>query len=1049
MGNIRFARRLSVTDSFEPSRLDFIIILLIIAFTIARFWGILTGHFVAFFDFSSPASWMIPPQENISRVLANFTGQGYPTFAPDLMNPLSVVNSALFPIFGSALFPFLVIGTQILLAVFVYTFLRFFRLNSLVSLLGLGFVLLNPYTTILFIDDPINFIGVELIFPLLVFYFLYRTEGNILHMFVVLSLISLVSLYGPQIFLYPVTLLIAELAFVSLNPRWVAVSNSLKNIAVVLTIFIIVNLKLVLQQNALASFLGIQSVHPQVPSFNAVQILSFQALYSYQNTMLSLLPRNLGEVLGVVLLSFSIIVIIGVLIAWGSKQLNADKRLSFLLRFSTMFMVFAISFMSLGSDYGGLHWLIQTVVPSANYLDPWGNGFLWTFSCIVALPLAWTGFRGMVSNASPYGSRNSRKIRYGTNRLNFGRIPLSPNYQSLSFRYRYRDYKWRHIIGQLGVVFIVACVLVSGVPYIVIAAHYSEAILPVKIPTADEIIYNKIKQSPPGLILIIPSTHSINFNYSHHELSGIGNKLGVADVTFWAAFPPHPLLSSGPLYNQLLNYLYENSTPSELKFDNLATKLGLEYVVDFLPTDLKGYFAALPALSPAYIRNNTNFQIRATTPDLVLFKNPDFSGMAFLSNYAIVADNFSRAMSAESMANLSGPIINYSEVQLVSKQPGIELLSFDNSNMANNTNKIISLVKPIDASNVYLDNTSSWEGVSYSQNHLPPSNVSVVVGDWNVSSRVYWQPGLRVLSADVVSTTNVFNYGPTNYSDSNITLTLPIERPVVITANVSLGANTVLILNLNGTTLWLSLPWNLIVLWPGIGETGIGFHVSPSTFHEMNTLKLLLWKKYLLVSFAGQLIYSVQVKNQLTSNITIVGATTVPGRPVFNMSNLAIQGIVINATGVPEVVSSSVVAIFLEEPSTVTSLPSGLYTSRSNFSLGNPYIVNKNLPELQTTFLSNGNIEFHSNISLANRTVFTAITSSVQIRIPEAEAIGVGFGGQIMVYVGSSAGHNVEITTVNTNPYYLNVDYFASIIILIGLTFSTWLLQFRKRYKKG
>ncbi|MEM3490278.1 MAG: hypothetical protein QXO75_11590, partial [Nitrososphaerota archaeon] len=766
---------------------DIAILLILAAVPIIIYNNILKQGYVSFFDLTLPSNWMRIYPNNLEGYLAGLNYYNTISSA-NLNNSFTIFSVILVDIFGSYGLHIAAIMPQILLGPFAYLFSRYFIGGRKVSIILPIFVMFNPYVMMFTFDNIANIFSYEFIMPFIISYFELRVKKNSKAAPFVLLFLILPSIYGAVLPLYFGTILILEtsLFFASLDN----IKRYIKNIIflpITVGAYVLINIEDVINK---AQILGtlLTGAPSYPPHFNIVQILTFQATYPYESGLTNFLPRFAINLLEIAFLILFIISISALVLGIRRAIISKNRYLLTLFIFASLFSIYSIGVLSVGSNYFYINRLISIFLPEIYVIDPWSNGIydvimylLLTVSLVVSIEDEQRDNRIVQNNSSV----KLHKRALGTNvRKSFLSIILS-------------------------------ILILSSAFYIVPGLGLNNSFGTGSVPASDITAYKFLENNTDGFIFTIPTTYAISFNYTKEYTNAYGVKSSPTDATFWWNFPPARLYRSGPFYQDLIDSLYYSSNiPSYYEFNNLATISGIEYIVNFNPSTIVQIWGSPPPLSDSYILNHTDFKLIYTSNAVSIFKNPAYRGLSYTSNLFLVSNDPVNATVRESQLNLSLPVITPQQFQNLSLFRSISGVTFNESIYAEIKNNLYLLV-PYNR-NVYIYRQNISLVYPNLLTSLPTSNISIV------NNYGIFQNGLNNTGSNNAKFIfGVRSDGVTYYE--NVSSAQPFSKTIrnftnkEISVNVLDSNNKALIFTIGNITVGISPYWNDITLTPWQG----------------------------------------------------------------------------------------------------------------------------------------------------------------------------------------------------------------------------------------
>jgi hypothetical protein len=652
------------------NKIDILAVAILMIIPVLIFNNILKPGFISFFDLPVPANWMNIYPNSIESYIAGLNY--YNTIVSANLNySFSVISLILTEFLGPYGAHIADIIPQILLGPFAYLFSRYFITDRRVSFILSLFVMFNPFVMEFNFDNITNIYSYEFIMPFIISYIELRIKKNSRAAPFVMLFFLLPSIYGSIPLLYAGVVIVLEISYLiaSLGNLRRFLSKLLF-LPVIIATYLLINIGTLLNISGINASLGnviLAPNKPQPPHFNFIQIISFRAVYPYQNGFRFLFPLNISGILENLLLIFFLLVAL-MLILRSVKIVRGKNTTTLTLFFFTiLFFIYSLGILSAGSDYFYINRLIFLLFPSINFpalINLWDNGIfmvIFYVSAVISLVIP-TEQRKMGTNPT---IRNPRKKL--VNIISSKRA------------------KQAYLAVTLTII------LITSAFYVVSSIGLNNSYGPDVVPEIDVAVYKFLENNSNGFFLTVPTTHAVSFNYDKIYVDAFGMKIGTADTDFWWNFPPSRFYLSGPFFSDIVNSLYYgNNASSRNEFDNLATLSGIEYVINFNPETVASAFGSL-SLSNAYISSHTDFKLILDTNEVSIFQNPYYRGLSYTSSDFLVSSNTLNDTVKESRMNLSLPVVTPTQFNYLSTFASVKGVTF-NETLLNETNRNVSLL---------------------------------------------------------------------------------------------------------------------------------------------------------------------------------------------------------------------------------------------------------------------------------------------------------------------------------------------------------------------
>lgn len=923
---------------------DLILCIVLIVIVIYVFRNILTPGFESYRDFVVPASWM-----NISNFkYDNF--QYYNTLnTTNVLNLYWYLNAILIAIFGSYGFHISAIIPEIIIPISAYFFSRKLKISRFYSVLISLFSIFNPYTFTFNFDTPINLYYVMFYFVFFISYFIFRTEKKLIYFFIALLTFLSTSVFGADLFIFFGTLIIIEisllLADIKRIKRWI------RDLPIPILFglsYIVFHIHdLIISSGDTIQF-GATTSSTIEPKYNLIQIITFQADYSYENT-LNLLFSNWIYLFIIILF---IILFVTLLVMFFYKFINTFKRGDYkadtLYIFTMILLVYSIIFDSRGTNYLYFNSIIIKFFPFISIIDPWDDGALYLFSLmflLVSINLKTdVKSRNILANLSKHYICASKSSRF------LVRLKFSKNRQNI-----------------ISTFLIVVLLLFSSIiPFSILSNQLDNEYSPNVIPNDIKQTYLAIDNNSNGYYFVIPPTRDVSFNYSNYVLNGIGkDACSIADASFWGVFTNNNLYQ-GPLSSNLVQSLNGQNLSCQNTFQAISDLVGIKYIVNINPHLVRQWwpYQDYPIkISNDYILNYTKFKLLESDSNISIFYNPYFHGISFYSKQFIVSNNLIVREMRLWADNISIPLINYTEYKEISSlRPNIRFYTL-NSTISNNSGGSIFLIS-LSNLNVYRNLTES----NPKFNEVPLSSLSetnkfnsIVSGENMSSIHTNIQGNLSIFTKD-----SKFNYINQTASVIQFENAINYTTQDFIYHNMSqlsfyFHGNPNGFIALYSGDLYIKMVpyWGGQIIIQNLKQTNRTrnyiLYYNPSLFTNGSYLSLFFLNDYVTLSLDKHIFISLRVKIENNSILTVVKQNA-------TIKNLNYNGLIrINNTNRSNIIKSQSYLIFFNKQ------------IKNNI---NPYImfgINKSLSDE----FSNPAFTYVRSIIYSNQEIYLNSTNSL------------------------------------------------------------------------
>ena len=641
-------------------KIDLLIIAILMLVPAIIFYNILKQGYISFFDLTIPASWMKIYPDNIEGYIAglNLTNSIVST---NINSSFPIISFTLARLFGSYGIHIADIIPQILLGPFAYIFSRYFVSNRLAGIILSLFALFNPFVMMFNFDNITNIYSYVFIMPLIVSYFELRVKKNSKAAPFVALFLLLPPIYGVIPLLYAGTIIVLEVSylFISLDNLKLYLSK-LVFLPIILVTYLIVNIGIFLNESKILANLKpiIQNLNAtfnvQPSNFSFMQIISFRAEWPYESGFTNFFPAHISGILEMMFLILFILVMSIFILRVPRIFLAKNKIASTFLIFIILFFTYSVGISSMGSDYLYINRLIYLVFPRINLIDlvdPWDNGIFMVIFYISVI----------TSLLIPAEQKNKSRGLILQNRIT----------KPLNFIFSKK-------VSRTYLTIVLIIVLIISSFYVITSVDLNNSYVTGKVPESDQTSYEFLENNSSGFFLTVPTTYAISFNYTKEYVDLFGTQSSPTDANFWWNSPPARLYKSGPFYQNIVNSLYYgNNATSRNEFDNLATLSGIEYIFNFNPATIRGFWGSPPPLSDAYILNHTDFKLIYLSNAVSIFKNPYFRGLSYSCSQFLVSTDPLNDTIRESRMNLSYPAVTPQQFRYLSEFTPISGFTFN------------------------------------------------------------------------------------------------------------------------------------------------------------------------------------------------------------------------------------------------------------------------------------------------------------------------------------------------------------------------------------
>lgn len=989
--------RYNLTLAFWKRKTDIIYSIGLIAIQTVLFRNILRNGFYSYWDLVVPSSWM---NTSLLQPTAVMYGLSQPFSLLNSRLYLQAVLIVLFGNFGIHLFPLLVEST---LAIFAYTYMRYFELSPHISFFLSLVVLFNPFVLIMNVDSLVNIYQFMFVFPFIVSYYHFRVERKIAWILPSALFMALPSIYGNDLILFFSIILFTELSIFIVDgfPTHRQVSQLLMPIALI-TVFVLVHLgDLLVALRTLRASGGISRTF-SLPSYNLYQIITFQAVYPWENSIEVFFSPVLYHFIAFAFVAIFVVLCFLFFLNYEKLKTTGKRKHRILVSTIFPFIIFSFALASFGSDYLFVNTAIHVVFPEIYVIDPWDNGIYVLLAYIFL-------FQALLYM---YGNTSGKEIR--------GRPSRVPG----ALRDHWKQLGSKITSMTLSVTLILALITVPLFAFV--SFNLGNSITSTHIPSSDVKIYNYLESHGTGYLFPVPYTYGVTFNYSRMTLSGIGNSISRTNNMFWWTYPPMQWLPPTNLSLLLRNCLYRNTTASKIQFDSLANLLGVQYLLDFNPSYVTGIwyptFPNLPALPTSYILNMTDFKIIYSSRDVTLFQNPSYRGIAYTVNDAILANSSQSAFQAilyETSFGASLPVV-------VGQDIGNASGSLYTTTSYSNLNSTFQPLPLVDGNDIQF---SANTKLPYFISSLPKSGilVSSVINDYHL--HVFSSPG---------GTFEAFNSLPnTSHSVQLKTYqgySFNANTPFILGFNITPINKVNLTINFGTFSLEIWGIYGVAELFPN-GNTSNTVHyffpTFPKNFFDTpRHITVSLIQDTLILTANGSIQFSVNIPSSTTISVVSMSLWEHEGdRP--QMLNVSTEALV-ETTHVGQFTKNDT-SYFLAQNSTSSPIQTFISTNKSSRQIGEfqRSLLNPSYNQISTSYITNNSY----------RLAPFAINSSGLLIFDSAQFHSSGSGENSLSLVYSSSNFSYSVFSIHKGNFSLWFVPAPSLHFYIQLyIFSTFLL---------
>ena len=1008
---------------------------------------LLTYQYIAWEDFVLPTSWMKITAITIQSQIAGYTSSSS-LFTPNLIYSNNLFIYLLSLLLGNFSYHVFTFTTQILWGPIIYLFSRYFRVTRVTSLLLSVFSMFNPFVASANADSLMNLYFYEFTFPLIIFYLEFRVKRKFYLLPLLVLIINLPPVFNSVPLLMIGSVILLEASFLICKPRARTLPRELltsgASLFVLLGSFIVAHYGSLVYEKSILGTLGVHTPPGTSLTFNFLEMITFNGSAGYENTLLIFFDVLVYQLVTIAALGLFVILVTVLLLKFKQFKTLDDFDIRLLLTFAALFIVFGSAVYSYSSDYLAVNYLISKVFPYVYNID---SGSMVIFPLVSLILLSIIVDRVLFTRSSGcMGESNlvHSQLAKAENNIMAAKETGNKTKHAISLRGINRRLRARSFPKSIFVVWALIALIAS--PFVVFSIHLSEAQSRTSIPASDVLVYNWITENANGFVLTIPSTYAINFNYSTYSVTGLGKTHSITDADFWWNFPPALMIKSGPYYSQLLNELYSNSTVSGISFNNLASILGIEYLINFEPNSVVSYWGSGPPLTNEYISQHTDFAVALETNGITVFRNPNFRGLAYTTNQVIVSDNVTNAVLTESANNLSLPVVNSTDYSVLSSLTQLHPYFFAGS-IGNNRQIVQNIPTLRLTQSMFLHeyNTSIIQknNLEWVQNSLQKIDSSFTLVNSSGNSSLYQDSNLPQ-SSDLVYIRNTTEIVGQQNMSANRIINLNVSFPnSLISFNARVDNNSNVVFVSGQLQIGVSGFWNDITLGGNAGF--INYYLPQGVIQHGVQIQVATLNQTTIVTLDGELIYAVAgIQPSARAAYLIAGTDNSTKMVGVTLSDLFNSTLDLEPHHQLPILAVSSLFGLIEPIMHSRSLPRSSIISGTSNTL-DPY--NSSYQNVPLHIGQNGKIMISINRTDSQLPVYTCFPAFRAVNQNSMVVLTINgyFGGYVLNSQGSS---NVSLILVD-DPAILIYNYLYVSVLISSSTFGLicYIFGIRNRHK--